>query len=135
MAVPRRNGAGVALLADPTRRAIVAILALRPRRPSELARDLGLSRPAMSRQLGLLADAGLISGQPVPGDRRVTLYTIDPGRHGVITAWLAGTEIAVPAQPFAPPDGPVPGRIVVFGRGVRGLVRRPPREADWPQGE
>jgi DNA-binding transcriptional ArsR family regulator len=126
--MPKRNGTGVELLADPTRRSMIAILALRPRQPSALAADLGLSRPAITRQLRLLADAGLITGHASVSDRRGVLYTIHPGMHGVITAWLAGTEIDRPTEPFTLPDDLPGDRVVVFGRGVRGLVRRPNRD-------
>ena len=126
--MPKRNGSGVELLADPTRRSIIAILALRPRQPSRLAADLGLSRPAITRQLRLLADAGLISGHATAGDRRGVLYTINPGRHGVITAWLAGTEIERPTEPFTARDAVPPDKVLALGRGVRGLVPRPNRD-------
>ena len=94
--MPLRNGFRIALLADPTLRRIVAALALRPQRPSRLAAHLGLSRPAISRQLHLLEEAGLVWGHEEPGDGRAVLYTINPRRHGAITAWLAGTEVGVP---------------------------------------
>jgi DNA-binding MarR family transcriptional regulator len=67
---------------------------VKPHRPSRLAAKLGLSRPAITRQLRLLAEAGLIWAHDEPGDGRAVLYTIDPRRHGAITAWLAGTEVA-----------------------------------------
>lgn len=97
----------------------MAMVAIRPRRPSRLAADLGLSRPAIARQLRLLADAGLIEGHRVVADGRGVLYLIDPRRHGQITAWLAGTEIGLPIEALAPAPG------------VRGLVRRP-RPDDVP---
>ncbi len=106
--MPKRNGSGIALLADPTRRRILAAVAIRPRRPSSLAAEMGLSRPAMARQLHLLEDAGLIRASRFMSDRRSVLYAIDPRMHGPITAWLAGTEIARPARnerdpnPFQP---------------------------------
>lgn len=96
--MPKRNGAGIALLADPTRRRIIAALALGPRRPSSLAAEIGLSRPATSRQLHLLRDAGLVRASRSRLDGRVVLYTLDPRRHGPITAWLAGTEVGRPAR-------------------------------------
>jgi DNA-binding transcriptional ArsR family regulator len=91
--MPRRNGAGIALLADPTRRQIVALLALRLRRPSDLARELALSRPAVSRQLRLLEEADLVVAHRSLSDGRERAYTINHWRHGAITAWLAGTEV------------------------------------------
>ncbi len=96
--MPKRNGAGIELLADPTRRRLIAEIALRPRRPSKLATDIGLSRPATSRQLMLLRDAGLIRAGKSSQDRRVVLFSIEPRARGPITAWLAGTEIG---RPFA----------------------------------
>ena len=101
--MPKRNGSGIALLADPTRRKIVALLALRPRRPSVIAEEIGLSRPATSRQLRLLWEAGLIRALNAPHDGRVVLYTVNPREHGRITAWLAGTEIGIMARDGTPP--------------------------------
>lgn len=94
--MPRRSGPGIALLADSTRRRIVAALARRPRRPSSLAREIGLSPPATTRQLHLLRDAGLIRSTRSIVDRRAILYAIDPRSHGPITAWLVGTEVGRP---------------------------------------
>jgi len=93
--MPKRIGTGIALLADPTRREIVALLALHPRRPSTIAREIGRSRPATSRQLRLLAQAGLIHAIPAAFDGRATLYAINPVSHGRITAWLAGTDVGL----------------------------------------
>ena len=91
--MPKRNGTGIDLLADPTRRRIVAILAVGSRRPSRLAQEIGLSWPATTRQLRLLERAGLISSRRAYDDRRKVVYFIDPKRLGQIAAWLAGTEV------------------------------------------
>lgn len=91
--LPKRNGEGIELLADSTRRRIVALLALHPWRPSALAREIGLSRPATTRQLHILLEADLVRCGRSVADRRAILFSIEPRRHGVITAWLAGTEI------------------------------------------
>ena len=93
--MPRRNGSGIALLADPLRLRIVALLALGPRRPSIVARQLGISRSTATRQLHLLCDAGLLINRRAMLDRRQVIYMIAPGRLGVITAWLAGTRIGL----------------------------------------
>ena len=95
--MPKRHGQGIELLADPTRRQLVAALALHPRRPSSLAAELGLSRPATSRQLHLLLEAGLVRASPSMADRRGFLFSLDPRSHGRITAWLAGTAVGRPA--------------------------------------
>ena len=98
-AMPRRNGEGIALLADPTRRRIIASLAIRPSRPSTLAETLNLSRFAVSRQLRLLHEAGLVVPHQMRSDRRAYLYTINSLRHGAITAWLAGTDVGRTIEP------------------------------------
>lgn len=94
-AMTRRTGSGIALLADDTRRMIVALVALRPRRPSELALELGLSRPAVSRQLALLRAAGLVRSARSRVDGRARVVTINPEQQGRITAWLAGTDVGL----------------------------------------
>jgi DNA-binding transcriptional ArsR family regulator len=91
--MPARNGAGVALLADPVRLRIVARIAERPCRPSTVAADLGLSWPAVSRQLRLLEEAGLIVRRRWPVDNRSVLLFLDPAMQRPIIAWLAGTGV------------------------------------------
>lgn len=98
--MPGRMGSGIALLADPTRRRIIALLALHPHQPSVIAERIGLSRPATSRQLRLLRDAGIVRAMRSYIDGRSFLYMIHPARHGQITAWLAGTEVG---RTFPPP--------------------------------
>jgi predicted transcriptional regulator len=93
VAMARRNGFGIALLADQTRRSIIALLAIRPRRPMDIASELGLSRPAVSRQLKLLRDAGLIRAYRSYLDGRGLMYQLHPSASRQITAWLAGTGI------------------------------------------
>jgi DNA-binding transcriptional ArsR family regulator len=48
-------------LADPNRREILRLLGERERAVSELASELPISRPAVSRHLRLLAETGLVS--------------------------------------------------------------------------
>ena len=61
-------------LGNPQRRAIVELLAGRPRSVREIADDLPISRPAVSRHLRLLGEAGLVADERV-GTRRV--YHLD----------------------------------------------------------
>ena len=91
--MPKRNGVGIDLLADPTRRAIVAQIALGIGQPALIAARIGLSRPATSRQLRILRQAHLISVRRHFMDGRRFEYFILPLRLGQITAWLAGTEV------------------------------------------
>jgi DNA-binding transcriptional ArsR family regulator len=93
--VPRRNGSGIALLADPLRLRIIALLALSPRRSSLVARQLGISRSSATRQLQLLREAGLVVSRPGATDRRQVIYMVPSGKLRVITAWLAGTRIGL----------------------------------------
>lgn len=94
--MPKRNGPGIELLADPTRRRIIGLVAVRYLRPSAIAKEIGLSRPATTRQLHLMLEAGLIRATRSYIDRRAILYRINPRNHGPITAWLAGTEVGRP---------------------------------------
>jgi DNA-binding transcriptional ArsR family regulator len=57
-------------LGDANRRAIVELLGRRPQSVGELAGSLPISRPAVSRHLRLLKDAGLVVEQP-EGTRRI----------------------------------------------------------------
>lgn len=62
-------------LGDPTRLAILERLADRPRAVVDLARELPVSRPAVSQHLRVLKDAGLVVDRAV-GNRRI--YRVDP---------------------------------------------------------
>ena len=57
-------------LGDPNRRAIVELLGTGQRSVRELADSLPISRPAVSRHLRLLKDAGLVSDE-ADGTRRI----------------------------------------------------------------
>ena len=57
-------------LADPTRRAIFERLAQSPSPVGELARELPVSRPAVSQHLRVLKDAGLVHDRR-DGNRRI----------------------------------------------------------------
>lgn len=59
-----------AALGDQHRRGIVELLAERPRSVGELADELPISRPAVSRHLRLLKQAGLVS-EVAAGTRRI----------------------------------------------------------------
>ena len=97
--MPKRNGPGIELLADFTRRRIVTLLAAQPMRSGAIARELGRSRPATSRQLRLLEEAGLVRGWTSMMDGRGVVYAIDPRALRPIIAWLAGTWTGIVRQP------------------------------------
>jgi DNA-binding transcriptional ArsR family regulator len=79
------NTRAFAALADPTRREVFERLGRGPRAVGDLARDLPVSRPAVSQHLKVLKEAGLVTDRP-DGARRV--YQIDPTGLGEMRAWL-----------------------------------------------
>jgi DNA-binding transcriptional ArsR family regulator len=76
---------GLTALGDPTRRTIFERLADRPRAVGELARELPVSRPAVSQHLKVLKDAGLVTDRRA-GARRI--YQLDPDGVGALRAYL-----------------------------------------------
>lgn len=72
-------------LGDPTRRAIFERLADRPHAVGELARELPVSRPAVSQHLKVLKDAGLVIDRRA-GNRRI--YQLNPDGLGALCAYL-----------------------------------------------
>jgi DNA-binding transcriptional ArsR family regulator len=79
------TNAAFAALGDPTRREIFERLGNGPRSVGELARDLPVSRPAVSQHLRQLKEAGLVTDR-AEGTRRV--YQIDPEGLGALRQWL-----------------------------------------------
>jgi len=77
--------AGLGLLGDPTRRAIFELLARRPSSVGELARQLPISRPAVSQHLRVLRDGGLVVSR-AEGTRRV--YRLNPDGVTALRAYL-----------------------------------------------
>ena len=70
-----QGGEALGALGDPTRRAIIACLAERPRAVGELADELPVSRPAVSQHLKVLKGAGLVTDHAA-GTRRI--YRLNP---------------------------------------------------------
>ena len=79
------NQTPLSALADGTRRTIFERLADRPRAVGELARELPVSRPAVSQHLKVLKEAGLVIDRPA-GARRI--YQLDPEGIGALRAYL-----------------------------------------------
>src|SRR4051794_16000475 len=77
----------MAALADPTRRAVFEALGSGPRAVGELARELPVTRPAVSQHLKVLLDAGLVTVR-AEGTRR--FYTADPRGLQALRTWLDG---------------------------------------------
>jgi DNA-binding transcriptional ArsR family regulator len=79
------RASGWTALGDPTRRAIFERLADRPCAVGELARELPVSRPAVSQHLKVLKDARLVTDRR-DGNRRI--YQLDPDGIGALRADL-----------------------------------------------
>lgn len=74
-------------LGDPTRRDLVAQLgSLGSATPTQLAQYLPISRQAISKHLGLLAQAGLVSSHR---HGRETVYRLTPQRFTDAVSWMA----------------------------------------------
>ena len=73
-------------LADPHRRAALALLLERPRPVGELAERLGLSQPGTSKHLRVLREAGLVQ---VRREAQRRVYALDPGPLSELDVWLA----------------------------------------------
>ncbi|MCG8468769.1 MAG: metalloregulator ArsR/SmtB family transcription factor [Gemmatimonadetes bacterium] len=74
-----------ALLADPTRRRPVEELRAGERSVGVLVDAVGLSQPAVSKQLRVLREAGLAS---VRKDAQRRMYRLDPERLRELDDWL-----------------------------------------------
>ncbi len=72
-------------LADPTRRQVLERLRGGALSVGEIARDMPVSRPAVSQHLKVLKEAGLVSDE-AQGARRV--YHIDPHGLAELRVWL-----------------------------------------------
>jgi DNA-binding transcriptional ArsR family regulator len=73
-------------LADPTRREILRILKEGERSTGALAESFPVTRPAVSRHLRVLADAGLVERRR---DGRHQFYRVAPDRLVAASDWLA----------------------------------------------
>jgi DNA-binding transcriptional ArsR family regulator len=72
-------------LGDPNRRAILTLLGSGERSVHEIAAALPISRPAVSRHLRLLKEAGLVTEEP-QGTRRI--YRLQEQGLGAVRAYL-----------------------------------------------
>jgi DNA-binding transcriptional ArsR family regulator len=73
-------------LADPTRRRIVELLSEEERSAGELATHFMVSRPAVSKHLRVLREAGVVN---VRMDAQRRIYRLDPKALGEAEGWLA----------------------------------------------
>ena len=91
-AAQKRLDKTLSALADPTRRRVVDLLRVRPRRAGELVAAFDVSAPAISRHLRLLRSGGLIEELRDPADGRGRVYQLRPGRFEELAGWLREVE-------------------------------------------
>ncbi|MFA9431166.1 ArsR/SmtB family transcription factor [Egicoccus sp. AB-alg2] len=82
-------------LADPTRQRIVELLAVRDRSAGELAERFEVSRPAVSRHLRVLREAGLVTSRT---SARHRIYRLEPATLEEVSDWLERTRRAWDAR-------------------------------------
>ncbi|WP_304167481.1 helix-turn-helix transcriptional regulator [Phenylobacterium aquaticum] len=82
----------LAALADPCRRQVVDLLARGPRAAGDLAREVGVPAPAMSRHLKALKDSGLVEDSHPAFDARVRVYALRPEPMIHLLRWLEESE-------------------------------------------
>ena len=82
-------GLAIAALGDPTRRAVVALLAQGPQRAGDLAAALAMTPPLLSRHLRVLRKSGLIDDEEPEHDARVRLYRLRPEALLPLHGWLS----------------------------------------------
>jgi DNA-binding transcriptional ArsR family regulator len=76
------------VLADPTRRRVIELLACRPHRAGELATRAGTSPQAMSNHLRVLLDAGIVTDERLAGDARARVFRLRPQALTDAQAWF-----------------------------------------------
>lgn len=75
-------------IADPTRRRIVELLAVRERTAGELVKEFDLNAPATSQHLNVLREAGLVTTRE--GQSRI--QALNPDGFDDLEAWLEKTR-------------------------------------------
>jgi len=83
-------------LADPVRRALLGRLARGPGRVVDLAADHAISRPAISRHLRVLGEAGLVSADDHGRERH---YRLERSGLAPVSDWLAGLDAGLDTGP------------------------------------
>lgn len=79
----------LAAIADPTRRRIVELLAVRDRTAGELVKEFDMTAPAISQHLKVLREAGLVS---VRAEGQTRIQMINPDGFQELDDWLNRTR-------------------------------------------
>jgi DNA-binding transcriptional ArsR family regulator len=81
-------GAVIEALGDPVRRQVVTLLSAGPRRAGEIAAEIGMSAPAISRHLRVLLEARVIEDERLDSDARARVFRLRPQSIAAARAWL-----------------------------------------------
>jgi len=73
-------------IADPTRRAILTLIALQSLTPNAIAEQFDCSRQAVSKHIQILAECQLVSQQTIG---REIYYQLNPTKMKEVSDWLA----------------------------------------------
>jgi DNA-binding transcriptional ArsR family regulator len=87
-----------AALADPVRRTLLRAVAGSPQRVADLADGLPISRPAVSKHLRLLTEAGLVEAEDRGRERH---YRLRGESLAPVTAYVDGLLLPAPLTPNA----------------------------------
>ena len=89
-------GKVIEALSDPTRRQVVTLLSGGPKRAGELAAEVGMSAPAMSRHLRVLMSALVIADERLTRTRGPGSSGSSRSRSGPCTPGLTSSRPAAP---------------------------------------
>jgi DNA-binding transcriptional ArsR family regulator len=84
-ATPRASSTAFQAIADPTRRAVLDLLRQGSLPAGHIARAFPITRPAVSKHLGILRRAKLVRGRQ---QGRNFMYELNPEPLKVVDAWL-----------------------------------------------
>jgi DNA-binding transcriptional ArsR family regulator len=75
-------------LADPARLRVVEVLSRSPRRAGDLAEEVGVPAPTMSKHLRVLLAAGIVADERGAQDARVRVFRLRRESVVAVRAWL-----------------------------------------------
>jgi DNA-binding transcriptional ArsR family regulator len=81
-------GPVIEALGDPVRRQVVMLLSGGPRRAGEIAAEIGMSAPAISRHLRVLLQALVVEDERIDADARARVFRLRPESLTAARAWL-----------------------------------------------
>jgi DNA-binding transcriptional ArsR family regulator len=81
-------GTVIEALGDPVRRQVVTLLRGGPRRAGEIAAEIGMSAPAISRHLRVLLETRVIEDERLETDARARVFRLRPQSIAAARAWL-----------------------------------------------